>query len=115
MKSLIEKGEIVHIGDGGVTPYGELVQVFAQKDKIKDGKELFARYYKGGEGYTPLETHEEIRRVGELLGYTNNDIAFCLGEKYNNLTSQTILNATDNLRRWARKEYMLNYNEQSPE
>lgn len=53
----------------------ELIQVFAQADKQEEGKELFARYHKNGDGYEPLEGEEGARRIGQLLGFTDNDIS----------------------------------------
>lgn len=84
-----------------------LCQVFAQSSRQEEGKELFARYYRNGEGYDALPENEGAARVGRLLGYTENDIVWCYGDKYQNPVIEQLMHWTRDLRAWARKESML--------
>ena len=66
--------------------------VIAQHDKKADGEELNARYYGDGTGYSDLKGDEWSARIGDLLGYTSNDIAWSNGTKsvsYTHLTLPT--------------------------
>jgi hypothetical protein len=112
MKTLIEAKSIVHIGNHQFKE--QTLQVYAQADKIEEGKELYARYYLDGEGYPKLEEEEEYKRVGELLGYNQNDISWALGKKYQNKIIKSVLEKTTDWRCKVRKEYMLQYRESSP-
>jgi len=71
---MINSGQIVLIGKKDFSDIGEM-EVYAQADKLKEGHELFARYYKNNEGYSPLEGREWHERIGELLGFTSNDVS----------------------------------------
>ncbi len=86
-----------------------IVQVFAQASHIEDGKEVFARYYLSPEehDYPRLSDKEAGKRIGKLLGYTENDIAWFTGEKYQSPLIEAVMTQTAPLRRWARKEVML--------
>lgn len=113
MQELIEAGRIAHIGDYHVK--NQVIQVYAQSDKEEEGKELFARYYKDGEGYPKLAYEDEYRRVGELLGYNQNDIDWALGKKYRNNLINSILMETIEWRCKIRKDYMLRFNDHKPD
>ena len=84
-----------------------LIQVFAQANRVEDGKELYARYYLDQHDYPALPDSEGAKRVGKLLGYTENDTAWFTGEKYKSPLLRTLMYETAPLRRWARKEVML--------
>lgn len=114
MKELIQIGKIVHIGDYHNKKQGHTVQVYAQSNKIEEGKEIYARYYKNSEGYPPLESEEAFKRIGELLGYTENDIALGLCKKYQNIFINAIMLKTNDWRCKIRKKYMINYSDNLP-
>jgi hypothetical protein len=84
-----------------------LIQVYAQADKVEEGKELYARYYKDSKGYRRLDNVDECKRIGELLGYRENDTAIFVGEKYTNPLIRKVMDWTADARRWCRKEVML--------
>lgn len=84
----------------------QLVSVFAQANKRAEGKELFARYYEGGKGYQNLGD-QAARRVGELLGFTKNDISWFYGEKYQNPIIEKLMEKTRGIRAYARRQLML--------
>ncbi len=83
------------------------LSVYAQKDKVEDGKELYARYYKNGEGYEKLSEKDAAKRIGRLLGFTENDLAWHTGEKYQNPVVLKFMEATQNIRQQARTKLML--------
>lgn len=85
--------------------------VLAQKDKIAEGQELTARYYNDGKGYPALDGVEVQHRIGELLGYTGNDVAYFMHEKYKHPWVRELLQKTEDVRRWCRKETMLSDHE----
>lgn len=107
MNRLIQSGKIVHIGDSQFKD--KTIQVYAQSDKVEDGKELYARYYNDGDGYPELDDTEEYKRVGKLLGYTENDVLFATGQKYRSSLIRRAMNSTNDLRCKIRKDYMLYY------
>lgn len=84
-----------------------LVQVFAQANHIEDGKELYARYYLDRHDYPELSDDEEEKRIGRLLGYSENDVAWFTGEKYQSPLLRILMHETAPIRRWARKELMM--------
>jgi hypothetical protein len=84
-----------------------LMAVFAQKSCQDMGQELFARYYNNDKGYLPMRGKDSTKRIGELLGYTENDTAYFTGEKYQSRVAQWILQKTADLRRDARAQLML--------
>jgi hypothetical protein len=51
----------------------EIIAVYAQTNKIEEGKELAARYWHNEEGYQSLPDKELLDRIGALLGYTKRD------------------------------------------
>lgn len=112
MSKLIQAGQIVHIGDYQFKD--KKLQVYAQSDKVEDGKELYARYYNDGTGYPELDDTEEFKRVGKLLGYTDNDVLFATREKYQSPLINRLLVDTNDFRCKIRKEYMLRYDGHSP-
>lgn len=71
MNTMIETGEIVLIGS---KTFDKEVCVYAQADKISEGKELYARYFNDDEGYDELEDSQWHKRIGKLLGYSDQDI-----------------------------------------
>lgn len=83
------------------------IAVYAQKDKVEDGKELYARYYKDNEGYEELPGEDCAKRVGRLLGFTENDLAWHTGGKYRNHTVIKLMEATADFRQQARVKLML--------
>lgn len=86
----------------------DLVQVYAQSSKTAEGKELFARYYEVGvENYPPLDDYDSHKRIAQLLGFTDNDFAWFAGTRYQNPITKKIMFSTENIRKWARKEYLL--------
>ena len=86
----------------------DLVQVYAQSSKTAEGKELFARYYEVGvENYPPLDDYDSHKRIAQLLGFTDNDFAWFAGTKYQNPITKKIMFSTENIRKWARKQYLL--------
>lgn len=88
--------------------YSSSMSVYAQADRIEEGKELFARYFSNGQhDYEPLSGDERNKRIGELLGFTENDIAWHLATKYQNPVILSLMNKTENIRRWARHECMM--------
>lgn len=90
----------------------EIVTI-AQKNRVADGKELFARMYENEKGYELSNNDKKWNtRIGQLLGYTANDIAWSNGEKYQNVIKLMV--ATMRLRAYARKMYLLE-NKNSPE
>ena len=113
MSRHIQSGRIVLIGDYNAEQIG-LVQVYAQTNKIDEGKEVYARYFNDNKGYTPLKGKAEVKRIGELLGYSEIDIACVTQENYYSFWTSKILENTHQMRRWARKEYMLHFQEQAP-
>ncbi len=89
----------------------QVTAVFAQSNKIEDGKELFARYYKGDVGYDPLGD-QKARRVGQLLGFTENDLAWHYSDKdpnpkYTNPILRDLMEKTHTIRIYARHQVML--------
>ncbi len=114
LQALIKNGSIVHIGDNYKNRTDVYEQFFAQKNKIKDGREVYARVCKNGRGYPTLSEKEGAKRIGKLLGYTDNDIALATREKYQRSLTRKILRHTQNIRRWARKKYLLNYPDSMP-
>lgn len=85
----------------------QLIQVFAQANKKAEGEELNARYYLDNHGYPELLPEEGSKRIGQLLGYTENDLNWHLGTKYQNPVIKNLMDRTEQLRHWARKELML--------
>ncbi|MCO6359176.1 hypothetical protein BXY85_1653 [Roseivirga pacifica] len=86
----------------------ELVQVYAQSNKVAEGKELYARYYGvGEENYPPLHGLNSHKRIAQLLGFTDNDFAWFAGAKYQNPLIKSVLLRTEDIRKWARKQYLL--------
>lgn len=97
---LVKKGKIASVDFNSE----DVMCVFAQADKIEEGKELSRLYYGPDDG----EGHQDASdRVGRLLGFTDNDVAWHLGTKYQNLFVIKLMERTNNVRSWARKEYML--------
>jgi hypothetical protein len=86
--------------------------VFAQADKEEDGKELDARYFQAGDGYPAVKDPDA--RVGELLGFTQNDIAWFNGTKYQNPFVNKLMVLTSDIRAEARKRSMLMDVEEQP-
>lgn len=84
-----------------------LTKVFAQSGKVEEGKELYARYYKDSEGYQRLEGDEAAKRVGHLLGFTDNDVAWFTGEKYQNPAVHKLMEMTNGIRQYARRESLI--------
>lgn len=108
MAQLIKEGEVVYIGGQNTSSKGKAItHVYAQKDMVEDGKEVHARMYLDGQGYEELSVDEGIARVGKLLGYTDNDVAWCLGTKYQNKPLIKLLERTADWRRELRKEMLL--------
>jgi hypothetical protein len=83
------------------------IKVLAQNDKQDDGKELLSRYFNDEKDYEPLEEKEWNTRIGQLLGYTENDIAWSNGDKYQHPFIHTLMQKTSELRHQARKIVML--------
>jgi hypothetical protein len=84
----------------------EIMVVLAQADQEKEGKELDARYYHHGEHDYP-DVKDPHGRVGQLLGFTENDIAWFSGTKYQNPIINKLMMATQDIRTQARKEAMI--------
>lgn len=80
--------------------------VYAQANKQKEGEELFSRYYQGDKHNYP-KVVREAGRIGELLGFSKNDIAYFYGDKYQNAFVKALMRKTTKLRKYARKEVML--------
>jgi hypothetical protein len=100
IKTALKEGQIKSLD---VNETRNLV-VLAQKDKLEEGKELFARVYEDDKGYEPLSIKDHHKRIGQLLGYTENDI------KYHGAPMpflEWINSKTGNFRKTARKEIML--------
>lgn len=78
-------------------------------DSVEKGRELFELYY--ATDWEALSDEDRVRgtkRIGELLGYTEQDTAFFMGEgAYGNPIINALLLLTAQPRRWARKEVML--------
>ena len=105
-----ELEEAVKRGQLGASDFQthDLVQVYAQSSKTAEGKELFARYYEVDvENYPPLDDYESHKRIAQLLGFTDNDFAWFAGTKYQNPVTKKIMFSTENIRKWARKQYLL--------
>ena len=97
----------------------EPTYVLAQADKIEQGRMLFDMYFNQidpthikimEDNGAPAKkiNHEWNKTVGKLLGYTDNDINWHMGaHKYQNPLILKIMQASESLRRWARKEIML--------
>lgn len=81
--------------------------VLAQADRIEDGKELYARYFNSNEGYPELSGKDWSKRIGSLLGFTENDLAWHTNEKYQNPFVLKFMEATADIRRQARIKLML--------
>lgn len=110
MRAAIEAGRIVHIGDYNAVDAGGkslTAQVFAQADKVADGQELFARYFHNGEGYKALPPEQFGERIGQLLGYTENDIALFKTIESTHPVVKWLMDQTSGIRCAARKESML--------
>lgn len=83
--------------------------VLAQADKIDDARELYDRCYNEGKNSPTIEDNNEWNaRIGKLFGYTDNDIAWSNGTKYQNPIIAKLMYATMDFRAWTRKEVMLN-------
>jgi hypothetical protein len=80
------------------------IYVVANKDSLSDAQELDRLGY-GKARVTDIKAHHA--RIGELLGYTSNDIAWHSGEKYQNPFITKLMEATRSVRQYARKELML--------
>jgi len=82
--------------------------VFAQASKTEEGRELFDRYYGSDEKSEDLEYEEWHARIGQLLGFTKEDVDHFLGRGiYTTPVLKPLMDNTINFRSWARKEYML--------
>lgn len=86
--------------------------VLAQAENEEDGKELDARYFQAGDGYPDVKDPDA--RVGELLGFTQNDIAWFNGTKYQNPFVNKLMVLTSDLRAEARKRSMLMEVDENP-
>jgi len=94
-----------------------LVSVFAQADKQEEGRELFTRYFdqdldqdldqNNQDHYETLDASAWHKRIGALLGFTENDQAWHSGEQYQNPVIHQLMTMTSDIRQWARKETML--------
>lgn len=80
-----------------------LLQVYAQTNKIADGKEVFARYYDNDKGYEPMDNDEWTHRIGFLLGYTAKDVRYA-PTPWDKVVMKIVPKSA---RAWARKEVML--------
>ena len=110
MKAAIQDGRIVHIGDhNAVDAEGKpfTAQVFAQADKVADGRELFARYFLNSEGCEALPEDQFGDRIGQLLGYTEKDIAWFKSIQSAHLVVRWLMDETSGIRSAVRKESML--------
>jgi hypothetical protein len=110
-KMAINRGNIVVAGtkefpeDNGASI---VMSVYALKDKADSGKELFQLFYETDEPTSAIDDIKMKKRIGEILGYTQEDTAFFVREGiYANPWIRSILMHTADLRRWARKEVML--------
>lgn len=83
------------------------IQVYAQADKADEGRELHARYYSTENEYPPLSGEAQAARIGKLLGFTDNDIAWHLGTKYQGPISSRFMEETKEIRQYARLKMML--------
>ena len=83
-----------------------IIAVYAQSNKIEEGQELFARYFKDEHDYDDLGD-DFARRIGELLGFTDNDIAWHYGDKYQNPIILKLMGMTADFRSWCRMRHML--------
>lgn len=106
-EELVEEGQILLIDK--IPCESGFIQIFAHADKVRDGMEVVARYFHDGHGYPFLKTEDGIARVGKLLGYTNNDIAWCVGTKYKSQIIKNVMKKTANIRRKIRHKYLLEY------
>lgn len=84
------------------------VVILAQKNNIQDGMEFIQSYYENREKFIDSRDANEFhKRVGKLLGYTDNDIALANSTKYNSRLIKFVLKETNNIRRFARKEVLI--------
>lgn len=84
------------------------VIVLAQYNKRSDGEEVYDRYYNDGKNSPKIENDDEYEaRIGKLLGYTDNNIAWRLGTKYQNKQIHRLLSQTRDIRCKARKLCLL--------
>ncbi len=92
--------------------------VLAQKDKIKDAHELIILYYNDifESPYISAERRRQLQSteweegsalVGKILGFTDNDIAWFNGEKYQNPVIKGLMTYTNDWRQTIRQEIML--------
>ena len=88
--------------------------VLAQSENIEDGKELLSRYFNNNNGYKPLEGNKWNERIGQLLGYTDNDIAWSNATKYQNPVIKMLMEKTSDIRHKARKIVMLHDAQSGP-
>lgn len=110
LEEAVVRGELVRITKASFGfPEDEKreVEVVAQASKIEEGRELFASYFLDPTSSSRAEYAASIRRIGELLGYTENDTAWFLQSKYQNPLIRYLMASTMDLRAWARKECML--------
>lgn len=105
LETAVEEGEIAFVEYNATS----VLNVFAQASHEAQGHELNARYYGDPDtaGYESLNPVESAKRIGELLGYTENDQSWFAGTKYTNPLINQIMTMTSDVRRWARKESML--------
>jgi hypothetical protein len=104
IKKRIGSGELVTVL---VDSSFETNVVLSPRSSISSGQELYARYYKNSEGYECFTPAENTRRIGLLLGYTDNDVDFFLGKEKLNQFIREIMFATSDLRKYARVQSLL--------
>lgn len=96
----VERGDLVAVDIRNT----QLISVFAHANHVDKGNELYSRSYQNAEGYEALNHNDHHKRIGELLGYTDNDFAWFSGQKYTHPLVHKIMEMTSDFRRWARQE-----------